>query len=128
MAAVHWRDPVTPRFSTSDAAVAIVVVLTERAAAAGQGRRLLTRSASIGRTAVTGLTDNPIAVAVAHIGVGRMVIRATSSRVIGPYAADSSTDSCTSGTREAVAFALRASLRSSILTRLPQMENTARRA
>jgi hypothetical protein len=37
MAAAHWCDPVAPCFSASDAAVAVVVVLTERATAVGRG-------------------------------------------------------------------------------------------
>ena len=47
MAAAHWRDPVAPCFSASDAAVAVVVVLTERATAAGRGGRALARRARL---------------------------------------------------------------------------------
>ena len=59
MAAAHWRDPVAPCFSASDAAVAVVVVLTERATAAGRGGRALARRAALGLTA-TSFADNPV--------------------------------------------------------------------
>ena len=72
MAAAHWRDPVAPCFSAGDAPVAVVVVLTERAAAACRRCWLLVRSAALGLTA-TGLADNPVPITIAHIGVGWMV-------------------------------------------------------
>ena len=74
MAAAHWRDPVAPCFSAGDAPVAVVVVLTERAAAACRRCWLLVRSAALGLTA-TGLADNPVPITIAHIGVGWMVRR-----------------------------------------------------
>ena len=72
MAAAHWCDPVAPRFSAGDTAVTVVVVPTECATAAGRGGRALARRAALGLTA-TSFADNPVAVTIAHISVGRMV-------------------------------------------------------
>ena len=62
MAAAHWRDPVAPCFSAGDAPVAVVVVLTERAAAACRNRSVPSGRARAGGTRPACRSRGPCAV------------------------------------------------------------------